>query len=344
MSNKGWLLSRSGRGGFVVAALMALLLLAACGGGAASPAVPSVFEAPVQETEQSTTETRPWMIALVMKTLTNPFFIEMEKGARRAQDDFGVEMIVKTGAQETSIEQQIAIVEELIAAKVDAIVIAPGSSTELIPVLKKAQDAGIVVINIDNRLDQALSAELGLVGVPFISVDNEQGAYLSAKCIADKITEPTDVAILEGIREAKNAQDRKAGAERAFAENPLITVVDSQTANWKIDEAYTVTRQMLERHPSIKGIFAANDMMGLGAIAYLDESGRSDVAVAAYDALADALDAVREGKMLCTIDQQPAEQGYLGIQSAVRALEGESLPAEIMLDVLLINEENAPEK
>lgn len=321
---------------------MLLILLAACGGGAPPPGAQSVFETQAQESEQLTPELEQLTIALVMKTLTNPFFIEMEKGARRAQDEFGIELIVRTGAQETSIEQQIAIVEEFIATEADAIVIAPGSSTDLIPVLKKAQDAGIVVINIDNRLDQELAAELGLVGVPFISVDNEHGAYLSAKCIADKVTEPTDVAILEGIREAKNAQDRKAGAERAFAENPLITVVDSQTANWKIDEGFAVTRQMLEQHPSIKGVFAANDMMGLGAIAYLNEIGHGDVMVAAYDALADAIDAVKEGKLLCTIDQQPAEQGYLGIQAAVRALNGETLPEEIMLDVLLITEENAP--
>ena len=323
-------------------ALLVLIALAGCGGGAAPAGSQTVFETQVQNTEQMTPEVDQLTITLVMKTLTNPFFVEMEKGARRAQDEFGIDLIVKTGAQETSIEQQIAIVEESIAAEVDAIVIAPGSSTELIPVLKKAQDAGIVVINIDNRLDQALSAELGLVGVPFISVDNEHGAYLSAKCIADRITEPTDVVILEGIREAKNAQDRKAGAERAFAENALVTVVDSQTANWKIDEGFAVTQQLLEQHPSIKGIFAANDMMGLGAIAYLDQSGHTDVMVAAYDALADAIDAVKEGKMLCTIDQQPAEQGYLGIQAAVQAINGETLPEEIMLDVLLINAENVP--
>jgi len=147
---------------------------------------------------------------------------------------------------------------------------------------------------------------------------------------------------LEGIREAMNAQERKAGSLRAFAENPLITVVECQSANWKIDEGHAMTRQMLEYHPTIKAIFAANDMMGLGAVAYLAEAGRTDVAVAGYDALADALDAIREGKMLCTIDQQPAEQGYLGIQSAVRALAGEALPEEIMLDVLLITAENAP--
>ncbi len=325
---------------WVAFALLAVMLLGACG-RETDGAAQSIFERQGLETSTPGARADRLKIALVMKTLTNPFFIEMEKGARQAQDEFDVDLVVKTGAQETSIEQQIAIVEELIKAEVDAIVIAPGSSTELIPVLKKAQDAGIVIINIDNRLDQALSEELGLVGVPFISVDNVRGAYLSAKCIADRISEPTDVAILEGIREAKNAQDRKTGAERAFAENPNITLVVSETAHWKIDEGYAVMRQMLEQHPSIRGVFAANDMMGLGAIAYLEESGRTDVMVAAYDALQEALEAVKAGKMLCTIDQQPAKQGYLGIQAAVKALNGESLPDEILLDVLLIDQRNA---
>ncbi len=275
-------------------------------------------------------------VALVMKTLTNPFFIEMEKGARRAEQELDIELIVKTGAQETSIEQQIAIVDDFIARQVDAIVIAPGSSTELIPVLKKAQDAGIVVINIDNRLDADLSASYGLSGVPFISVDNEAGAYLSAKCIADRLTAPAEVAILEGIREAKNAQDRKAGAERAFAEGEGLTLVASETANWKIDEAYAVTRKLLQEHPNVKGIFAANDMMALGALKYLTDAGNTDVLVAGFDALAEALAAISEGTLLCTVDQQPAEQGYLGVQFAVRAHNGETLPAEVLIDVNLI--------
>ncbi len=98
-------------------------------------------------------------VALVMKTLTNPFFIEMEKGARRAQKELGAELLVKTASQETSIEQQVQIVEELIRAKVDAIVIAPGDSLRLVPVLKTAQEAGIKIVNIDNRLDaEALEA------------------------------------------------------------------------------------------------------------------------------------------------------------------------------------------
>lgn len=308
------------------------LLLAGCGAGGEA----TIFETAAPSAAPPMAPPAQYQIGLIMKTLTNPFFIEMEKGARRAQSELGVKLIIKTGAQETSIEQQITIVEEMITADMDAIVIAPGSSTELIPVLKKAQDVGIVVVNIDNRLDATLSEELGLVDVPFISVDNEQGAYLSARCIVDEIDGPANVAILEGIREAKNAQDRKAGAERAFAEAPQITVVASETAHWKIDEGYAVTKTIFEKHPDIMGVFAANDMMGLGAIKYLEENDRQDVLVTGYDALEEAVAIVAEGKMLCTIDQQAAEQGYLGIQYAVRALGGETLPAETMVDVRLI--------
>ena len=279
------------------------------------------------------------IIALVMKTLTNPFFVDMEKGARRAERELGAQLRVKTAAQETSIEQQIQIVEELIEAKVNAIVIAPGDSLDLIPVLKKAQDAGIRVINIDNRLDPVYSARLGLGPIPFISVDNEQGAYKAVKVLSERIAQPTQAAIIEGIRGAANAEARKQGALRAFAENPAIRVVASETANWKIDEGYQVTEKLFDTHPAIGALFCANDMMALGALKYLEASGKSRVLVAGFDALEQARAAIRAGKLVASIDQQAAQQGYLGVQYAVRALAGESLPAETLIDTALVTAE-----
>ena len=285
---------------------------------------------------QVETEEVPYTIGLIMKTLTNPFFVEMERGARDAEKAFDVRLLVRTAAQETSIEQQIEIVNQLVQEDVDAIVIAPGDSVQLIPALKRAQDAGIVVVNIDNLLDPQASEENGLVNVPFISVDNDEGAYLSAKFISDQITEPTNVIVLEGIRTAKNAQDRKSGALRAFEENENITIVAEETANWKIDEGYTVTQQIFEENSDIGAVFAANDMMALGAIQYLAETENDDVLVAAYDALSEAKDAIRNGQLDATIDQRARDQGYLGVEYAVRALNGEELPAVTLIDVDLI--------
>lgn len=279
-------------------------------------------------------------VALVMKTLTNPFFIEMEKGARKAAKEIGVTLTVKTGAQETSITQQIAIIEDLILDKVDAIVIAPASSTELIPVLKKAQDAKIHIINIDNQLDVEVCRKVGLLDVPFISVNNEQGGYLSAQYISEKITTPTEVVILEGIKSAKNAQDRKNGALRAFKENQNINVVAVETANWKIDEAYELTNSLYKRFPNIGAFFCANDMMALGTAKYLSEHSQSKVLVAAYDALHEAKEAIKVGKISVTVDQQADVQGYLGVKYALEKINGQKVPIETLVDVKVIHRDN----
>lgn len=311
------------------------LTLAAC--GESTPPAKQAESTPAQA------PAKKQRIALVMKTLTNPFFIEMEKGARKAEAELGIELIVKTAAQETSFEQQVSIVDDLIQNRLaDALVLAPADAYHLIPSVKKAWEAGIPVVNIDARLDRKVLAESGLQGLPFISVDNEQGGYLSARTLIEGVKTPTQAAILEGIRDAENAGARKKGALRAFAENPAVKVVSSETANWKIDEGYEVTKAMFAKHPNISLIFAANDMMALGALKYLDESGKKQVKVAGFDALAEARTAIEKGAMLASIDQQAAEQGYQGVLYAMRLLKKEKLPSETLLNVKLVKAGSAP--
>jgi ribose transport system substrate-binding protein len=247
---------------------------------------------------------------------------------------------VRTAAQETSIEQQIQIVNDLIAARVDAIVIAPGDSTSLIPVLQKASAAGIKLVNIDNRLNPQALQQAGLAPLPFISVDNEEAAYASARFIAEGASPGTQAAILEGIRSADNAQQRMVGARRAFAQNKAITLVASESANWKIDEGYAVTKKIFQTKPQVKLLFAANDMMALGALRYLHESGRSTVKVAAYDALDEAVAAVKAGQLAVTVNQQAGEQGFQGVALAVRLLHGESVPDVMLIDTRLVTRES----
>ena len=277
-----------------------------------------------------------YTIGLVMKTLTNPFFVDMEKGARQAEEEMGIKMVVRTGAKETSTEQQIQIVEDLIANNVDAIVIAPGSSIEIIPVLKKAQDSGIIIVNIDNRLDEAESKKHGLDSITFISVDNEMGAYLSVKEITRGISDSTQALILEGITTAENSRSRVEGAKRAFGESPHVKLVSIQSANWKIDEAYEHAKNLFELYPDIRLVFCANDMMALGVIQYLKDESIKDVRVAGFDNLDYAREAIAEGWMNVTIDQQAAKQGYLGIKAAYDLLSGFAVDNEILIPVKVI--------
>lgn len=272
-----------------------------------------------------------------MKTLTNPFFVEMEKGARKAEQELGIHLTVKTAAQETSIEQQMQLIEDLIAAKVSAIVIAPGDSQRLVATLKKAADAGIKIVNIDNRLDPETIKQLGMAPIPFISVDNDAGAYKAGQYLADGVSSPTEALVLEGIRSADNARQRMEGAKRALLENKQIQVVASETANWDIEKAYDITKTAFKKHPKIQLVFAANDMMALGAIKYLQEAGKTKVKVVGFDALGEAIAEIKAGRMAATIDQQAAEQGYQGVVMANKMLQGATAPVDTVIDTLLVN-------
>lgn len=312
-----------------------VLCLAACG-QSSGPAISSVETSDKPAVAAEPAKPAGPRIGLLMKTLANPFFVEMEQGARRAEKELGITLLVKTSAQETSVGQQIDLVNDLIAEKVAAIVIAPSDSFALVAPLKKAADAGIHIINIDNRLDPQEVEKAAMAPVPFVSVDNFAGAYKAGKALADSVTTPVQAGIIEGIRSADNARLRMEGAKKALTESKHVRVVASETANWKIEDAYTVTQQMFKRQPKIRLVFAANDMMALGAIKYLRETGRTDVRVAGYDANGQALEEVNAGRMLATVDQQAAEQGYQGVALALKRIRGESVPPLTLIDTRLI--------
>ena len=313
-----------------------LALLAACSDSSRPPVAAITTEAAAPAVAPAQRSEAAPRVTVIMKTLTNPFFVEMEQGAQQVQKEYSVDLQVKTATQETSIEQQIQLVEQEIQAGAKAIVIAPGDSTRLVPVLKKAQDKGIHIVNIDNQLSAEAMAGIGMKPVPFISVNNEEGAYQSAKFVADKVHQPTDVAIIEGIRSANNAQQRKKGAERAFAKNANLRLVAVETANWKIDEAYDVVQRIFKSHPEIGVVFCANDMMAIGVMKYLQENGKTKVLVAGFDALEEAKTAIRAGQLSVTVDQQAARQGYLGVTTALQLIKGESQPLHIEVDTKLI--------
>ena len=276
-------------------------------------------------------------VAVVLKSFTNPFFVEMAKGARQAQAETGIELEIKTSTPDTSAEQQIRLVHSQIKAGVNAIVISPVDTRLLVPAMKAAHDAGIKIVNIDERLNaEALTAN-GLYLVPYVGVDSEQGAYQAAKFIADKIGHPTEVAIVGGIPGTATAIERQQGAQRAFQEKALLRLVPAGAANWKADEAYELARRLFKAHPRIGAVYCANDLMAIGVIKYLQESRNSKVLVGGFDALEEARGAIRAGQMAVTVDQRAAQQGYLGVTSALKLLRGEAVPKVLLVETQLVS-------
>jgi ribose transport system substrate-binding protein len=266
----------------------------------------------------------------VMKSLANEFFRTMEDGAKAYQkehpDQF--ELIANGIKDETDTSAQIRIVEQMIVAKVDALVIAPADSKALVPVIKKASDAGIKVVNIDNRLDPEVVKSKGL-DVPFVGPDNRKGARLVGEYLAkEKLKAGDEVGIIEGVSTTTNAQQRTAGFKDAM-DAAGMKIVGVQSGNWEIDRGNAVASAMLNEYPDLKALLAGNDSMALGAVSAVRAAGKKDqVQVVGYDNINAIKPMLKDGRVLATADQFAARQAVFGIEAALKLVKGEPTDAK----------------
>jgi len=280
-------------------------------------------------------------VALVMKSLANEFFRTMEDGAKaHAKSNAAKYSLVSNGIKnETDTAAQIRMVEQMMAQKVDAIVIAPADSKALVPVLKTAIDAGILVVNIDNQLDGAAQKEKG-IQIPFAGPDNRAGAKLVGDYLGKGLKAGDKVGIIEGVSTTFNAQQRTLGYQDAM-KAVGATVVGVQSGNWEIDKGNTVASGMLREHPDLKGLLVGNDNMALGAVAAVKAAGKEgQVKVVGYDNIGAVKPMLADGRMLATADQFGAKQAVFGIEIALKALAEKKkqadMPAAIQTDVVLV--------
>jgi ribose transport system substrate-binding protein len=279
-------------------------------------------------------------VALVLKTLNNPFFVDMEIGARDAAKKLGVDLIVQGAERDLDVEKQMQIMENLIQRKVDAICLVPAGSQEIIPAIVKANNAGIPVLNVDNRIDmQALKSAGGRVEI-FIGSDNFEGGKLMGEYLITKLNGKGKIAVLEGVPGQEAGMQRHSGFLKALDSASGIEIVSSQPANWEMSQGYDVFQNMLEAHPEIEALFSENDNMALGAIEAIAVARRTgDIMVLGFDAIEDARQAIKNGSMQATIAQSPALMGKLAIEYAVKFIGGANIPKEVPVEIKLITKE-----
>ena len=279
-----------------------------------------------------------------MKSLANEFFSTMAEGAKQhqSQNSQQYELVVNGIKDERDLARQAAIVDEMIAAKVQAIVVAPADSKALVPVLRRAKLAGLVVVNIDNKLDEEILKAESLA-VPFVGPNNLLGAKSVGQYLAKSLKPGDQVAVLEGIRTSFNATQRRLGFEQAMKDAGM-QIVDSQSANWETNQANTIAASMLNAHPDLKAILAANDSMALGAMAAIKAANKTDtVQVVGFDNISAAQEAIRQGKMLATADQHGDQLAVYGIELALKLLQDpKSLPEDRETPVDLITAGSLP--
>ncbi len=268
-------------------------------------------------------------VALIMKSLANEFFSTMAEGAKKHQstNSASYELVVNGIKNETDLGEQVNLVEQMIAQRVSAIVIAPADSKALVTVLKRAKIAGILVVNIDNKLDAGVLKQADL-NIPFVGPDNRAGARKVGEALAKQLKAGDKVTIIEGIPTAFNGQQRRLGFEDAVKKAGL-TLVGVQSGRWEMEAASNVAAAMLSEHADLKAILCANDSMALGTVSAIQAAGKTGkVLVAGFDNISALQPLLQKGQVVATADQHGDQLAVFGIEAALKILKGESAPAD----------------
>jgi ribose transport system substrate-binding protein len=308
-----------------VSIALVALPLAACGQEGTDTAAPKPAGKPT--------------VCLVMKSLANEYFQDMKTGAVAhvaKRNDLTLDV---SGIQnETDVDGQVALVDKCITMQAAAIVIAPADSKALVQSVSKAVKAGVKVVNIDVKLDDAALKDVG-VDVPFVGPDNRDGAKQSGLALAKVLPKGAKVVILEGNPGADNALQRKNGFQDAITATGL-TLVDSKTAHWETDEANAVFGNLLTANPDITGVLCSNDSMALGALKVIEER-KANVKVASFDNIPAIRPYLKTDAVVATLDQFGSQQAADGIDVAMKLIAGQEISGWQKTAVKLITKADA---
>lgn len=285
------------------AAVVGVALLSGCGGAGASSK----------------------KIGLAVSTLNNPFFVTLKEGAEAKAKELGYELVV-TDAQDDPAKQA-GQVDDLIQKKVGVILLNPCNSDAAKTMVEKAAKAKIPVISVDRGVN-------GAEVLSHIASDNVAGGVMAGEELLALVGPNANVVELQGIPGASAAVDRGTGFHQAV--DGKLNVVASQPADFNRDKGFTVMQNIIQANKGIKGVFAHNDEMALGAVKALEAAGLKDVVVIGFDATDDAVAAVKAGTMKATVAQKPALIGSMAVETAVKQLKGEKVEKVIPVPLELV--------
>lgn len=282
-------------------------------------------------TDNAGTDSTELSIGFSISTLNNPFFVTMAEGAEAKAAELGISINVVDAGNDPA--KQSTDIEDLINTGIDVLIVNPEDSASVGPAVQSAIDKGIRVIAIDREVE---GADVDV----FIGTDNVAAAQNAGEELLNYLESDDEVVVLEGVPGASSAIDRHEGFLNAIEDS--VNVVASQTANYDRTEALTVTENLLQAHPNVRAIVAANDEMALGAIEAVNGANLTpgqDIFITGFDANDDAISAVSEGTMLLTVEQRPDLMGGIGVETALSLFEGEDVDSEIPSDVTILDAE-----
>lgn len=277
-----------------------------------------------QTKENSVSNAQP-KVGLIVSTLNNPFFVSLKDGAMAVAESEGIELIVLDSQNDPN--KELSNMEDLITQGVGLVLINPTDSDAVGNAIKSANEKSVPVITLDR------GATEGDV-VAHIASDNIAGGALAGEYIVELLSGSGKVVELEGIAGTSAARDRGQGFNQAVEQSD-IEVVAKQVADFDRTKGLNVMENILQAQSEIDAVFAHNDEMALGALKAIEASGR-EIYVIGFDATDDAITAIGDGKMAATVAQQPSLIGKLGVQNAIKVLNGDSIDKYIPVPLNLV--------
>jgi ribose transport system substrate-binding protein len=271
-------------------------------------------------------------IAVFTKNQTNPYFQAVRVGADAAAKVLNVKTLHYIPTKPDSIPEQMSQIEDVVVKKPDAIVFTPVDYKALVPGVEKINAANIPVVNITDRSSAGKF-------VAFVGADDYSTGLETARYMLKTLNGKGNFIILEGVKGALTNTDRVRGFNDALKENPGTKVLASQPANYQRLQALQVMENLLQSHPQIDGVLAANDAMAMGAIEALEGANRT-AKVIGINGTKEAVDAIKAGKLLASGDYNGFLQGCIGTIIAARTLRKQPVVSEIVLKPTVVSKEN----
>jgi len=323
-------------------AFAVILVIAGCGSKNNDGASPSASQpaSPSDSANASPSDAAsgaPKKIAVLLWSRGFEFMVALDQGIRDEAKNQGVEVTVLDGQAKSQV--QISQIEDSIAKKVDLIILAPANSDELVPGVKKANEAGIPVVTVDSVVSEGADVKASIA-----FNNNEAGATL-AKYLID--TYGTGKALeLTGAPGTYHAVLRGGGFNEGMKTSSDWTVI-TKNAEWSAEKSQNITADSLTADPGITAIFTHNDDMqrgvlsGLRQVNALKEPGEKGyIALVGVDGTPEALQRIRDGKQAATIQQDPFEMGAWAVKAAVDVLAGKEVEKQQLTPPTLVTKDN----
>lgn len=263
-----------------------------------------------------------YKIAVMPKLVGIPYFTQTGEGAMKAGKDLGVEVIY-TGPTKADAAEQVKMLEDLINQGVDAICVAPNDPNAVVPVLQKAREAGILILDWDTPVD------ISLVDASIHQIDDQvYGEHLFDLLVESMGTDTADFAIVTGGLSAANLNSWiDYGLAYAEVKYPGLNLVTERIpSDEKQQEAYSKTLDLVKTYPEIKGIIGYSTPAPLGVAQAIREKGmQNDIAVVGVCVEADCQEFLDDGALDVGCLWNTQKLGYLTVGVAKALLEGETL-------------------